>query len=189
VGDVLEHKNLETLLAAFGRLVQERGYPGDLVVAGWLDGASPRYRDRLRRLLAELPGRDRVRLLGAVPHPAMADVYRRAELFVLPSLEETFGLPLVEAMGAGVPVVVSDWRLAPGGEAGRTNVGPEICGDAAEFFDPTDPAALCRALGRLLDDPARTAALGRAGPPRASAFSWSKAAAEFLAIFEEARRS
>jgi glycosyltransferase involved in cell wall biosynthesis len=88
-------------------------------------------------------------------------------------------------MGAGVPVVVSDWRRAPGGEAGRTNVGPEICGDAAEFFDPTDPAALCRALARLLDDPARKAALGRAGPPRAAAFSWSKAAAAFLAIFEE----
>jgi glycosyltransferase involved in cell wall biosynthesis len=185
VGDVLEHKNLETLLGAFGRLVGERGYPGDLVVAGWLDGASPRYRERLRRLLAGLPGRDRVHLVGSVPHRLMAEVYRRAELFVLPSLEETFGLPLVEAMGAGVPVVVSDWRRAPGGEAGRTNVGPEICGDAAEFFDPTDPAALCRALARLLDDPARKAALGRAGPPRAAAFSWSKAAAAFLAIFEE----
>jgi glycosyltransferase involved in cell wall biosynthesis len=189
VGDLLEHKNLETLLAAFGRLVGERGYPGDLVVAGWLEGASPRYRDQLHRLLAGLPGRERVHLVGSVPYRRMPEVYRRAEAFVLPSLEETFGLPLVEAMGAGVPVVVSDWRLAPGGETGRTNVGPEICGDAAEFFDPTDPAALCRTLGGLLDDPARKAALGRAGRARAAAFSWSKAASAFLAIFEEARRS
>jgi glycosyltransferase involved in cell wall biosynthesis len=188
VGDVLEHKNLETLLRAFDLLRGERRFPGTLVVAGRLDAASPRYLRRLRRLLATLGCRDHVRLLGAVEAHVLADLYRGAELFVLPSLEETFGLPLVEAMGAGVPVVVSDWRRAPGGEEGRVNSGPEICGDAAEFFDPTSPRALLDALVRITEDPVRRATLARAGPPRAATFSWERAATQFLAIFREARQ-
>ena len=113
-------------------------------------------------------------------------VYREADLFVFPSLEETFGLPLVEAMGAGVPVIVSDWRLALGGESDRLNVGPEICGDAAEFFDPTSPDSLAKAMQRVLTNHMRRAELVRMGQVRAKEFSWEKAAAALVALFEEA---
>ena len=84
--------------------------------------------------MGQLKWPERVQFIGHVPPAVMTNLYERADLFALPSLEETFGLPLVEAMGAGTPVVATDWRLHPGtGDGGRTNVAPEICGDAAEF--------------------------------------------------------
>jgi glycosyltransferase involved in cell wall biosynthesis len=186
VGDLLEHKNVEVLLEALERLVAASGYPGHLVIVGSLE-TSPSYARRLLQLRDGLACRSRVHFIGSLPHAVLPAVYRRAELFVFPSLEETFGLPLVEAMGAGIPVVVADWRLARGGEHGRTNVGPEICGPVAEFFDPTAPASLVAAMQRVLDDPARRDELARAGPARAARFSWSTAAAALLAICEEAR--
>jgi glycosyltransferase involved in cell wall biosynthesis len=113
-------------------------------------------------------------------------VYRGADLFVFPSLEETFGLPLLEAMGVGIPVVVSDWRLAPGGERERVNVGPEICGEVAEYFDPTSPTSLVGTMQRVLMDHSRRVELARMGQIRAREFSWDKAATALIATFEEA---
>lgn len=185
VGDLQQHKNLEVLIEAFERLVTEDGYPGDLVIVGSRHDMTPEYGGQLEALHARLASRDRIHFVGSVPHPELFAVYRGAELFVFPSLEETFGLPLVEAMGAGVPVVAADWRLAPAGDAGRTNVGPEICGEAAEFFAPTDPASLLEAMRRVLGDPARRDRLARQGPIRARAFSWDTAATALLGIFEE----
>jgi glycosyltransferase involved in cell wall biosynthesis len=185
VGELLEHKNVETLLHAFQRLVDARGYRGDLVIVGGRPPSSRRYVRSLEALRARLPCAGRIRFVGARRPDVLAGVYRRADLFVLPSLEETFGLPLVEAMGAAVPVAVGDWRLAPGGEAGRTNVGPEICGDAAELFDPTDPESMADAMWRVLADPGRRDELARAGPARARTFSWERAAGAMLEIFDE----
>lgn len=187
VGDLLEHKNVEILLEAMEHLVAS-GYPGHLAIVGSLE-ASPSYARHLLRLRDGLACRNRVHFMGSLPHSALLGIYRRADLFVFPSLEETFGLPLVEAMGAGVPVVVSDWRLARGGEYGRTNVGPEICGGVAEYFDPTAAASLVAAVRRVLDDPARRDELAGAGPARAARFSWSIAAAGLLAVCEEALAS
>jgi glycosyltransferase involved in cell wall biosynthesis len=185
VGDLLAHKNVEVLLEAMDRLVAH-GYPGHLAIVGSLE-ASPPYARRLLQLRDGRACRDRVHFIGSLPHQALPEVYRRAELFVFPSLEETFGLPLVEAMGAGVPVVVSDWRLARGGEHGRTNAGPEICGPMAEYFDPTEPDSLVAAMRRVLGDPARRDELVRTGPERAAEFSWSRAATALRAICEDAR--
>jgi glycosyltransferase involved in cell wall biosynthesis len=185
VGDLQPHKNLEVVLRAFERLVVEEGYLGDLLIVGSRHEMTPEYGRQLLTLHASLAARDRIRFTGGLPHPELFACYRAAELFVFPSLEETFGLPLVEAMGAGAPVVAADWRLAPGGESGRTNVGPEICGEAAEFFDPTDASSLLAALRRILGDPGRRQALARAGPRRAHTFSWDGAAAALLGIFEE----
>ncbi len=185
VGDLMEHKNVDLLLEAFVRLVEDHGYSGDLVVVGGTPGGSLSY---VRGLLArreQLTCRDRVHFVGSVPGAAMPEVYRTAEVFVLPSLEETFGLPLVEAMGAGVPVVVSDWRLNPAGEEGRTNVGPEICGEAAEFFDPMDFRSLVRAIDRVIGNPARRDEMVQAGRARARVFSWDRAAHLLLGIFDD----
>ena len=185
VGDLLEHKNVETLLDAFERLVDATGYPGHLVVVGRTDGATD-YGARLRRQQERLAHGKRVQFVGAVPPAAMTAIYRRADLFVLPSLEETFGLPLVEALGAETPVVAADWRLNPAGDRDRTNVGPEICGDAAVFFDPTDAAALAAAMARVLADDALRDELRARGRPQAARFSWNRAADDLLRVFDEA---
>jgi glycosyltransferase involved in cell wall biosynthesis len=186
VGDLLDHKNVETLLEAFDILVGQTNYPGDLVVVGGAQDASPAYAARLDAMHGRLRHRDRVHFAGRLAWADVLAAYRRADLFALPSLEETFGLPLVEAMGAGVPVVAADWRLNPAGDSRRTNVGPEICGEVAEFFDPEDPAALADAMRRILEHPARRDALAREGPIRAAQFSWERAAIELLAVFDEA---
>jgi glycosyltransferase involved in cell wall biosynthesis len=150
---------------------------------------SAQYARQLLAIRDHLACRERLHFLGRVPPEVLFPLYGGAELFVFPSLEETFGLPLVEAMGAGTPVIASDWRLAPGGEAERFNVGPEICGEAAEFFNPTDAASLVGAMHRVLTNSTRREVLARMGPVRASELSWDKAAASLLAIFEEAAAS
>lgn len=185
VGDLLEHKNVETLMDAFDLLVDEAGYQGELVIVGGLDSTSD-YGRRLTQCHGRLRHAARVRFAGRISYPGIAAVYRHADLFALPSLEETFGLPLVEAMGAGVPVVAADWRLNKAGERGRTNVGPEICGAVAEFFDPEDPRALMMAMRRVLEEPERRAHMVREGPPRAAEFSWRRAADGLLAVLDEA---
>ena len=185
VADLQPHKNVETLLRAFDRLGAADGYPGHLVIAGGRKDMSSGYARRLFDILRSLPCRERVHFVGSIPHPSLDRAYQRAELFVFPSLEETFGLPLLEAMGAGVPAVVSDWRRAPGGEKDRFNVGPEVCGEAAEFFDPTSATALADAMARVLHDLARRTELAEMGIARARQFSWEHAAREMLAIFEE----
>ncbi len=186
VSDLQPHKNLEVLLNAFERLVVSGAYSGHLAIVGGQKDMSSRYAKDLLVARQRMVCCERVHFVGNLPHHMLPPVYRRADLFAFPSLEETFGLPLVEAMGAGVPVIVSDWRLSPGGERDRLNVGPEICGDAAEFFDPTSPDSLVKAMQRVLTNPARRAELVRMGQVRAKEFSWDKAAAALVAIFEEA---
>lgn len=185
VGDLHPHKNLETLLDAFEQLVEAEGYPGDLVIVGAEQASSRDYGRHLRERHARSKWRHRIHFLGNLTPGTLSRVYRGAELFVFPSLEETFGLPLLEAMGNGVPVAVSDWRLAAGGEEGRTNVGPEICGDAAEFFDPTSARSLVDAMRRALGDRRRRDELVRRGRARARTFSWDRAASALLAVFDE----
>jgi len=186
VSDLQPHKNLEVLLRAFERLVAEGAYPGDLVIVGGRREMSSKYAERLLARCKESTCAERVHFVGDIPHHMLPLVYRGADLFAFPSLEETFGFPLVEAMGEGIPVIAADWRLAPGGEQERLNVGPEICGNAAEFFDPTSSDSLAGAMQRVLMDHSRRAELARMGQIRAKEFSWDKAAAALLAIFEEA---
>ncbi len=186
VSDLQPHKNLEVLLDAFQRLVAEDTYAGDLVIAGGQKDMSSRYARHLMVVRQRMRCSERVHFVGSLPHEMLLPVYRGADLFAFPSLEETFGLPLLEAMGVGVPVVVSDWRLARGGDRDRVNVGPEICGEAAEFFDPTNSASLVEAMRGVLTESARRDELIRMGRARAREFSWDKAAAALLTIFEEA---
>src|SRR6185503_7967172 len=101
----------------------------------------------------------------------LAALYRRAECVVLPSLMEGFGLPALEAMSSGTPLIVA-----------RNPALEEVCGDAAEYVD--DIGALPTILGRVLGDGSRRAALGRAGLERAGQFSWDEAARRLLAAFE-----
>lgn len=180
VTSVLPHKNLERLVQAFARLVATTGYPGSLEMVGYAASDSA-----LRHLRSLVPAREvaaRLHLAPAVAPEALAGWYQHADLLAIPSLEETFGLPALEAMQAGCPAVVSDL-------VGRDPVRPffspfrEICEDAAEYCDPFSEQSIADAMGRALA-PDRAAALRTAGQLRAAQYSWSNTAALLEAVID-----
>jgi glycosyltransferase involved in cell wall biosynthesis len=114
-------------------------------------------------------------LRGFAPRATLVRLMQGAAAFVFPSLYEGFGLPVLEAMACGVPVLASD----------RTSV-PEVAGDAGLLFDPTDEEALAGALVRVLCDDALRQRLATRGPARAAGFTWAETARRTYAVFREA---
>ena len=114
-------------------------------------------------------------VLGFVPDDDLPALLTAAEVFVFPSLYEGFGLPPLEAMACGTPVVASD-----------SSSLPEVLGDAALLVPPGDVAALAGALARLLDDGALRARLRERGLARAASFTWERTARATLAAYREA---
>jgi glycosyltransferase involved in cell wall biosynthesis len=112
---------------------------------------------------------------GAVPDAALKALLRRAQALVMPSLDEGFGLPPLEAMALGCPVLVA--------AAGAL---PEVCGSAALYFDPRDPGQLAAALQRCLREPALRERLAAAGPVRAAELTWPQAATALRALLAQA---
>jgi glycosyltransferase involved in cell wall biosynthesis len=170
VGALEPGKNQATLLWAFRRLKggsRERA----LVIAG-----PPAWRyERLLRLVDRLDLTDQVRFLNYVPAEDLVALYNLADLFVFPSLYEGFGLPPLEAMACGLPVVAS---TAP---ALR-----EVLDGAALLVQPLDAAGLAEAMAAALgDEPLRTH-LREAGLQRAALFSWERTARETAAVYREA---
>ena len=168
VAAALRHKNLFRLLEAFALLDTP---DTRLVVVGHagLD------QERLRARATELGVDERLHFTGWVDEADLEGLYSIATAFVYPSLMEGFGMPVLEAMYRGVPVACSN-----------VSAMPEVAGDAAELFDPTDPAAITAALSRLLGDPLRREELVARGSERWKAFSWERAAEETLAVYERA---
>jgi glycosyltransferase involved in cell wall biosynthesis len=166
-----KHKNHDVLLRALRLLREERGRRLDLVLTGFgQDSGSP------VAAMAEAHGvRDQVHALGYLAVEEIAYLYRRADMLVFPSLFEGFGIPLVEAMAAGCPVV-----------AARATSIPEVTGDAAELFDPASPAALAAAIERVADDAAWRETLRTRGLRRAREFSAARMAEGHRAVFREA---
>ncbi len=158
VGNLAPHKNLHRLLRAFARV---RGDVA-LVLAG---DRHPRHRQSLESLVDQLGIRDRVHFLGFVPDDDLPRLYAGAACVVIPSLYEGFGLPVLEAMACGAPVVASN--------AGAL---PEAAGDAAVLIDPYDEAGLAAAMQRVLDDTAFAGSLIERGLARARQFTWEKTA-------------
>lgn len=150
------HKNLDGLLEAFAAF--RRARPGFRLVVAGLRGFAA---GRLERLRDELGLAGAVEFSGWVPREQLYDLYARACAFIFPSLFEGFGMPVMEALAAGIPTACSDI------EPLRAHAG-----DAALRFDPRDTAAMRDALLRLVDDQALRAALAAAGPARASLYSW-----------------
>ena len=163
VGNVKPHKNLERLIASFARLRQEAGHEDlKLLIIG--EDVS-RY-GSLRRTVEAAGVRQDVRFFGYVPDRTLAALYRMASVFAFPSLYEGFGLPPLEAMACGTPVVTS-----------RISSLPEVVGDAAVLIDPYDVEDITRGLRRALEDETLRAALIEKGRVRARGFSWERSAA------------
>jgi glycosyltransferase involved in cell wall biosynthesis len=151
------NKNFRRLLEAMKRL---EGSEFDIVIAGSTDGAV---------LRAELPRSERVKYVGYVSDAELRALYEHAGVFVYPSLYEGFGIPALEAMACGCPVIASNAASLP-----------EVCGDAALYVSPRDAAGLAAAIERVMSDESERRRLGERGRERVRRYSWASAAQKNL---------
>jgi glycosyltransferase involved in cell wall biosynthesis len=169
-GNVKPHKNLERLIDAF-QIVRKRGLDHlKLVLIG--DDIS-KY-TALRRAVHRHQLHKYVRFLGYLPEETLAVMYRLAAVFVFPSLYEGFGLPPLEAMASGTPVVTSNVSSLP-----------EVAGDAAVLVDPYDPVAIADGIYRVLTDEQLRKDLRHRGVARAGMFSWEQSVRRVRKIYAE----
>lgn len=168
VGTLEPRKNYPTLIRAFARAREEARLPHVLVIVGrkgWV------Y-DPIFAAVDELSLHEDVLFPGFVPDEELPALYSAADVLVTPSFYEGFGLPALEAMACGAPVIVSDVSSLP-----------EVVGDAGVRIDPRDEAGLADALLRVVQDSALRAALRAAGLERARQFTWEGAARELLSVY------
>jgi glycosyltransferase involved in cell wall biosynthesis len=166
------HKNLARLLGALARI------PADGRPLLMLVGYSTPHEDELRRHAAALGVAEDVRFLGWIDESELEGLYDAAACFALPSLYEGFGLPVLEAMARGLPVICS-----------RRGALAEVAGDAALRVDPESEPEIAAAIERLLSDPVEAERLREAGRRRAAGFTWAATAAGTLATYERLIRT
>jgi glycosyltransferase involved in cell wall biosynthesis len=157
VGNPKPHKGLDVLLGAFAKLAENHADIGLTLVGS----------DTISDQVARHPFRERITMPGRVTDEDLRTLYREATVFCLPSRYEGFGLPALEAMAAGVPVV-----------AAAAGAIPEVVGDAALLVAAGDTDALARGLERVLADAPTASRLVAAGGARASGFTWDRCAVQ-----------
>ncbi len=166
VGVCALYKNLEGLIRSLAPLKRRLGRPFTLIRVG------PALLSPQRRLAQKLGVADLIREVGVHGDDTLPSWYRMADCLIFPSLYEGFGLPPLEAMACGTPVVSS-----PRGSL------PEILGEAALWVDPEDPAEIASGIRKILEDQPLREDLRRRGLARAQQFSWEKNARETLAVY------
>ena len=171
MGTIEPRKNVPVLLGAYEALVTRRPDAPPLILAGNVTPACQVVLERIQ----QLPLAGRVRHVGYVSGAEREKLYREASMLVLPSLDEGFGMPVLEAMTLGVPAVISNRGALP-----------EVAGDAALVVDAEDPRGLAAAMERLLGDPALAARSADAGVARSRQFSWDTSAARLLKAYASA---
>ena len=173
LGTLEPRKNVEALVVACERIWGRRRSRPDLVLAG---GAGWKTAG-LHRRIARSPFRDKIHVAGYAARDAARELYRAAEVFVYPSLAEGFGLPVLEAMACGTPVVASTAEALV-----------EVGGEAALYAPPRDVEALARAIEQALEDAPLREKLAAAGRERAAQFPWDVGAAATADAVAEAAR-
>lgn len=169
LGAIDPRKNTGRIIESYALLVARHGDAAPQLVLSGLDAlALARFRERV----AALGLIDRVVLLGFVTEAELAMLFSRCSLVMYPSLYEGFGLPVLEAMACGAPVITS-----------RSSSLPEVAGDAALFVDPEDTAAMCDAMSVLIMDAQLSGALSSKGVANAARFSWARAAEQTVAAY------
>jgi len=166
VGAIQRRKNTVRLIEAFEQLDTD----WKLILAGSSGFDS---QTALERIEAS-PRKQDIQLLGYVPDSQLEELYRRAAILAFPSLDEGFGMPVLDAMARGVPVLTSN-----------VSAMPEVAGDAALLIDPSDIASLTEGLRRLTADTALREKLARAGLARAQGFSWEKSVEATWRVYGE----
>jgi glycosyltransferase involved in cell wall biosynthesis len=169
-GNIKPHKNLERLIEAFHMLRRDGLEHVKLLIIG--DEIS-KYAT-LRRAVHRFKLHKHVRFFGFVPDETLAILYRLAAVFVFPSLYEGFGLPPLEAMASGTPVVTSNVSSLP-----------EVVGDAALLIDPYEPASIAHGMRRVLTEPALRDDLRARGLARVRDFSWERSIRRVREIYDE----
>jgi glycosyltransferase involved in cell wall biosynthesis len=170
VGNIRPHKNLVRLIEAFDRLRKSGFEEIKLLIIGDEISKLP----ALRRAVHEHKLHKQVRFLGYLPDETLAVLYRLASVFVFPSLYEGFGLPPLEAMACGTPVVTSNVSSLP-----------EVAGDAAILVDPYDVGSIEEGVRRVLTDPVLAATMRAKGILRAREFSWERSVARTRELYCE----
>ena len=175
VSTLYPYKNTETLIKSFAHLTKQGGLDFELVIVGRdFDSQLP----KLQSVANHLGVSERVRFLGFVPTEDLPAIYSSAKVFVFPSLVETFGKPLVEAMRCGVPVVASN-----------TSCIPEVLGGAGLLVNPSDPVEMASAITQAIEDRPLRKDLIERGLQRAQNFSWENGARQTLAVMERALKN
>jgi glycosyltransferase involved in cell wall biosynthesis len=170
-GSLEARKNVGGLLDAYEHLLSRRRDLPPLVLAGRATGASRTWLERLE----QAPLKGAARYIGYVDPADRRALYEGARLLVQPSFEEGFGLPVLEAMTAGVPVV-----------AANRGALPEVLGDAGPLVEPDEPEQIAAAIERLIDDDAYAAAAAAMGAARAAHFSWARTARTVYEAYQQA---
>lgn len=170
VGAVDRRKNLRRVLEAYSQLRENRENPPALVVVG----TEYKRLDQVPDVNLDAPG---VIRLGFVSQETLVGLYAHAEALIFPSLLEWFGLPPVEAMAAGTPVIASRWPCFP-----------EVLDDAAEFVSPIDVDDMVRGISQVLDDEEYATELVKRGHEKAGEFQWESVANEITDCLKEVRR-
>lgn len=168
-GNIKPHKNLVRLIEAFDQVRQGPLEHLQLLIIGDQISKLPALRLAVHRLKLHR----HVRFLGYLPDETLAVLYRLAAVFVFPSLYEGFGLPPLEAMASGAPVVTSN-----------TSSLPEVAGDAAVLVDPYDVSSIVDGIHRVLTDQTLADELRRKGPLRAREFSWERSVSKTKELYE-----
>lgn len=166
VGAIQRRKNIVRLVEAFERL------PSDwkLILAGSFGFDSEAARERIQ----SSPRRRDIQLLGYVSDSQLEQLYQRASILAFPSLDEGFGMPVLDAMARGIPVLTSN-----------VSAMPEVAGDAALLVDPTDVESIANGLRRLASDSVLREKLIRAGALRAKEFTWEKSVGSTWEVYQE----
>jgi len=170
VGNLKPHKNVKTLIHAFAQICVHSDLDHGLVILG----DDRKWKSDLVRECEKLEIPDRVSFVPQVSYEHLPWVYGAAEVLVMPSLLEGFGLPVLEAMACGTPVVCS-----------RVASLPEVAGDAAEYFDPSSVDDLASTMERVLRSSQLQETMRLKGLERAKLFSWEECARRHCCLYEE----
>jgi O-antigen biosynthesis alpha-1,2-mannosyltransferase len=166
VGALQRRKNVARLVEAF-----------EQVPPGWRLALAGSFGFGAEEILARIessPRRSDIQVLGYLPENALTDLYRRASVFAFPSLDEGFGMPLLDAMASGVPILASN-----------VSALPEVTGDAALLVNPADTDAIAEGLRKLIDDPQLGQELVQKGLARSREFTWERAVEKTWKVYEE----
>ena len=174
VGSLQPRKNIGRLVKAYFQARAEKILDLQLVIVGAQAWGDPQWEQETHHS----PYKSDIIFTGYVQEDDLPVLYSGASMFVYPSLYEGFGLPVLEAMACGTPVITSNVSSLP-----------EVCGDAAVYVDPNDVNAISRAMGMLFLDPGKQRVFRERGLQRSALFSWERAARKTLAVYEAAHQS